>query len=128
MFVYNNVKRPKGLIVIMVIRDRGKMKWQGAFFMPEHVKMLREIERDMMRMQKPLLDEYQIEEMERQICESMEFAQPVKLMVWRDGFTYDEIGRVHYLDPLQKEVRLQTELGTISRIKFADIIAVEVVE
>lgn len=112
----------------MAIRDRGKMKWQGAFFMPEHVKMLREIERDMMRMQKPLLDEYQIEEFERQVCEAMEFAQPVKLMVWRDGFTYEEIGRVHYLDPLQKEVRLKTELGTFSRIKFTDIIAVEVIE
>lgn len=112
----------------MAIRDRGKLKWQGAFFMPEHVKMLREIERDMQRMQKPLLDEYQIEEFERQVCEAMEFAQPVKLTIWRDGFTYDEIGRVHYLDPLQKEVRLKTELGTISRIKFADIIAVEIIE
>lgn len=112
----------------MAIRDRGKMKWQGAFFMPEHVKMLREIERDMMRMQKPLLDEYQIEDMERQICEAMEFANPVKLTVWRDGFTYEEIGRVHYLDPLQKEVRLKTELGTISRIKFTDIVAVDVIE
>ncbi|WP_254179091.1 YolD-like family protein [Cytobacillus oceanisediminis] len=96
--------------------------------MPEHVKMLREIERDMMRMQKPLLDEYQIEEIERQICEAMEFAQSVKLTFWRDGFTYDEIGRVHYLEPIHKEVRLKTELGTISRIKFAGIIAVEVIE
>ncbi|WP_427036660.1 YolD-like family protein [Cytobacillus pseudoceanisediminis] len=112
----------------MTIRDRGMMKWQGAFFMPEHVKMLREIERDMMRVQKPLLDEYQIEEMERQICESMEFAQPVKLTVWHNGFTYDEIGRVHYLEPIHKEVRLKTELGTISRIKFADIITVEVID
>ncbi|MFD5851125.1 YolD-like family protein [Cytobacillus pseudoceanisediminis] len=112
----------------MAIRDRGKMKWQGAFFMPEHVKMLREIERDMRRMQKPLLDEYQIEEFERQVCEAMEFAQPVKLTVWRDGFTYEEIGRVHYLDPLQKEVRLKTELSTVSRIKFNDIIAVEIIE
>lgn len=112
----------------MAIRDRGKMKWQGAFFMPEHVKVLREIERDMMRIQKPLLDEYQIEEMERQVCEAMEFSQAVKLTIWRDGFTYEEIGRVHYLDPLQKEVRLKTELGTIIRIKFADIIAVEVIE
>ncbi|OHX42363.1 YolD-like family protein [Cytobacillus oceanisediminis] len=112
----------------MTIRDRGKLKWLPAHFMPEHRKMLREIERDMMRMQKPLLDEYQIEEMERQVCEAMEFAQPVKLTVWRDGFTYEEVGRVHYLEPIQKEVRLKTELGTISRIKFADIIAVEMKE
>ncbi|KAF0816569.1 YolD [Bacillus sp. ZZV12-4809] len=96
--------------------------------MPEHVKMLREVERDLMRVQKPILDEYQINEFERQVCEAMEFATPVKLTVWRDGFTYDEVGRVHYLEPIHKEVRLQTEQGTISRIKFADIVAVEIIE
>lgn len=89
--------------------------------------MLRELERDLLRKQKPILDIYQIEEFERQICEAMEFAKPVKLTVWRDGFPYDEVGRVHYLDPLQKEVRLKTELGTVSRIKFADIVAVEMI-
>lgn len=115
-------------MIVIAIRDRGKKKWASAFFIPEHVKMLREIERDMMRTQKPILDEYQIEDMERQICEAMEFAKPVKLIVWRDGFTYEEFGRVHYLEPIHKEVRLKTELGTISRIKFADIIAVEVKE
>lgn len=112
----------------MAIRDRGIIKFLPAHFMPEHRKMLRELERDMNRMQKPLLDEYQIEEMQRRVCETMEFGQPVKLTVWRDGYTNEEIGRVHYLEPLQKEVRLKTELGTISRIKFADIIKVEVID
>lgn len=115
-------------MIVIAILDRGKKKWIGAFFMPEHVKMMRDLERDLLRMRKPILDEYQIEEFERQICEAMEFAKPVNLTVWRDGFNYDEIGRVHYLDPLQKEVRLKTELGTVNRIKFNDIIAVEIID
>jgi hypothetical protein len=37
----------------MTIRDRGKVKWQGAFFMPEHVKMLGELRTDYYRQAKP---------------------------------------------------------------------------
>lgn len=38
----------------MAIRDRGKKKWHGAFFMPEQVKMLRELWRDTQRIVKPI--------------------------------------------------------------------------
>ncbi|MEH7014817.1 hypothetical protein V7087_29120 [Neobacillus niacini] len=45
----------------MTIRDRGKLKWQGAFFMPEQVKMHRDLWRDQQRTQKPLINEYEAE-------------------------------------------------------------------
>jgi hypothetical protein len=112
----------------MAIRDRGLVKWLPAHFAPELRSAHRELQRDMNRIEKPLLDEYQIEEMESKICLTMEYGQPVKLTVWRDGFTYEAIGRVHYLEPIHKEVRIKSELGTVSRIKFADIIAVEINE
>lgn len=41
-------KTSKGLTV-MKIRDRGKIKWLGALFAPEHRSMLRELARDEMR-------------------------------------------------------------------------------
>jgi hypothetical protein len=40
----------------MAIRDRGKIKWQGAFFMPEQVKMQGDLWQDMKREAKPILD------------------------------------------------------------------------
>ncbi|WP_242486853.1 YolD-like family protein [Peribacillus sp. TH16] len=38
------------------------------------------------------------------------------------------VGRVHYVDPVRKEVRLKMEADEVNRVKIADIIAVEVNE
>jgi hypothetical protein len=108
----------------MAIRDRGKMKWQGAFFMPEHVKMLGDLRTDYYRTAKPQLDEYQLEEFDERICEAMAVNQPVKITVWDEGFTSDMIGKIHYVDPLTKQVRLEVAEGEFEYVKFEDIIYV----
>ncbi|WP_423410260.1 YolD-like family protein [Heyndrickxia sp. MSNUG] len=112
----------------MKIRDRGKIKWLGALFAPEHRSMLRELARDEMRKAKPILDEYEIEELENRICEAMEFTLPVVISKWDDGFTYEERGHVHYLDPIRKEVRIVSEDGAVLRIKFNDIVMVKIID
>ncbi|GAM14707.1 YolD-like family protein [Mesobacillus selenatarsenatis] len=112
----------------MRIRDRGKLKFMPAHFMPEHRALLRELARDALRQPKPLLDEYEILEMENRICYAMEYTYQVKITKWDDGFSYEEKGHVHFLDPIRKEVRMVTGDGSAIAIKFADIIAVEVVE
>jgi hypothetical protein len=50
----------------MAIRDRGKIKWAPASFMPEGFAMTREMYRDQARQTKPILDEYQTEELSTQ--------------------------------------------------------------
>ncbi|MBT2695443.1 YolD-like family protein [Bacillus sp. ISL-55] len=112
----------------MKIRDRGKLKFMPAHFMPEHRALLRELARDELRQPKPLLDEYEIQEMENQICYAMEFTYPVKISKWDDGFTYEEKGHVHFLDPIRKEVRMVAEDGCALSIAFGDIVAVAVIE
>jgi len=34
----------------MTIRDRGKIKWQSAAFLPEHTAMLKEMNRDTLKL------------------------------------------------------------------------------
>ncbi|MBT2757557.1 YolD-like family protein [Mesobacillus foraminis] len=112
----------------MAIRDRGKLKWLPAHFMPEHRSFLREMQRDQLRKAKPLIDEYELEDFERRICEAMEFNQRVVISKWTDGFIIQETGRVHYLDPIRKEIRMVSEDGTAFRIEFADITDVKIQE
>lgn len=99
-----------------------------AHFMPEHRALLRELARDELRQPKPLLDEYEIQEMENRICYAMEFTYPVKITKWDDGFTYEENGHVHYLDSIRKEVRMVVEDGCAVSIAFEDIVSVEVID
>lgn len=112
----------------MRIRDRGKLKFMPAHFMPEHRALLKELARDELRQPRPLLDEYEILEFENRICKAMEYTYQVEVTKWDDGFTYEEKGHVHYLDPIRKEVRMVSEDGSAVAIKFDDIVDVKVIE
>lgn len=111
----------------MAIRDRGKIKWNSAFFIPQHVQMLKDMERDFLRNKKPLIDEYEIEEFENKIHEAMEYANKVKVSIWKDGFTYGYIGLVHRLDGINKVIYLEVNQGEFERLKFDDIVGIEIV-
>ncbi|MCQ6268079.1 YolD-like family protein [Fictibacillus sp. WQ 8-8] len=67
-----------------MLRDRGKMKWQGMF-MPERVKSLREFDWDNKKKTKPELDEQQLEIMEETICEAMAENLDLCFTYFRDG-------------------------------------------
>jgi YolD-like protein len=54
------------------LRDRGSKKWQSAFFLPEHVKMLKDLRNDYYKSPRPELDKNQIEEMKKFILQSIE--------------------------------------------------------
>ncbi|PLR89762.1 YolD-like family protein [Bacillus sp. T33-2] len=112
----------------MTIRDRGILKWQTSFILPEHSSALQDLKKDYFREKKPLIDEYEAEEFERLICYAMEYQLAVKIKIWNDGFTHEEKGFVHYLDPLKKQVRLKTEDDIVVRFNFVDIIGVDVLE
>lgn len=56
----------------IILRDPGKNKiWQG-FFLPEHIKMLKEAHQDYHKSPSPQLTERQIEVLERLLLESLQ--------------------------------------------------------
>ncbi|NRG43155.1 YolD-like family protein [Bacillus sp. CRN 9] len=92
-----------------MIRDRGKMKWQSAFFMPEHVKMLTDIEVDANKTSKPQLDEHQLEEIQIVIMESLHYTLPIKISTWENGFTNHMTAIVDTLDMIKREIRVEIQ-------------------
>jgi hypothetical protein len=56
----------------------------------------------------------------------MEYKHAVKLTVWDDGFTADYTGRIHRVDPITHELRIEVKPGEYERIQFGDVIAVKV--
>nr|WP_257962615.1 YolD-like family protein [Bacillus halotolerans] len=57
----------------MTIRDRGKLKWQPASFLPLAFEMQREMFKDQERQPKPILDENQTEEFDLRISYATEY-------------------------------------------------------
>ncbi|MBG9451490.1 hypothetical protein ABE67_19980 [Cytobacillus firmus] len=112
----------------MPLKDRGKIKWQPAHFMPEHRAMLRKLERDQMTQNKPLIDEYALEEYENKIHYAMEFAYLLKVKVWREGFFLEYKGRVNRLDGICRKIYLELESGDLEKISFDEVAGAEVEE
>lgn len=111
----------------VMLRDRGRIKWQGAFFMPEHVKMLNEVKRDDLKVAKPILDEYQIEEYGQKLLLAMEFTYRLKIQVWENGFLYDYSGKLHRIDEIYKIIYLETD-EKLTKLKFEDMVDVELMD
>ena len=103
------------------IKDRGTMKWNTAFFMPEHISMLRDLNKDYYRQPKPILDQYQLEEFNEKICFAMEYNMDVKVTIWLDGFEEEYKGKIRHLDEIYKKVRLREKNGDFKMIQFDEI-------
>ncbi|MFE0507430.1 YolD-like family protein [Peribacillus butanolivorans] len=112
----------------MTLCDLGKLKWAPAAFLPEYTKMLRDLDRDYHRQRKPIIDEFQFDEFDQRICYAMEYNFPVKITKWVDGFNYEIVGYVHYVDSIRKEVRLKTQADEVEHVKMSEVITVEVIE
>ncbi len=103
------------------------MKWMPAFIQPEHMKMMIEAKADYYKVQKPVLDEHEIEEINNTIQESMVFTQEVTVTYFEDGAFKPCMGHIHFVDQLNKHIRVMDKFEEIHRIKFEDIINVQII-
>jgi hypothetical protein len=98
----------KGMGECLMIRDHEKKKWQG-FFMPENIKILKDLWLDDKKTPKPHLDETKIDEMERLLIESMATKMLLEITTSKNGFFISHIGFVKKMDPLDKKIQMQDE-------------------
>ncbi|MGN7183633.1 YolD-like family protein [Cytobacillus kochii] len=107
-----------------MIRDRGKMKWQG-FFMTEHTELLKQIPREYEKMKKPQLDEQELEEIQIITMESLNYTLTVKMTIWVDGFTKKYEGIVAKIDHINMYIHLETNELKILKFHIDEVISVE---
>ncbi|MFB0578692.1 MULTISPECIES: YolD-like family protein [Bacillus] len=72
-------------------------------------------------MEKPILDEYLLEEMARTICEAMEFNSLLVITVYRDGFIEEITGHVHFINEVKQKFHVKDLKGDTNLIKLSDI-------
>ncbi|MBT2659384.1 YolD-like family protein [Bacillus sp. ISL-18] len=111
----------------MAIRDRGIVKWQAAFQLPELVKTQCDFWRDTERERKPIIDEHKAEEFDLRIIYAMEYNHSVTLTIWVEGFTKEMTGRIHLVDPVTHELRIEVKDGEFERVAFENVVGVKVV-
>lgn len=118
LFAYNLVKEMIGMS--QGIYDK---RWEQKFILPEQRVALLNRKREVKKIEKPILDEYQLEEMTRIICEAMEFNSVLVISVYRDGFIEEVTGHVHYIDEVKQRLHVKNLKGDTSFISFDSCIA-----
>ncbi|MEK5270553.1 YolD-like family protein [Aeribacillus sp. FSL K6-8394] len=107
-----------------MIQDRGGIKWT-AMMLPEHVKLLREYNESLDKVEKPVLDEQKYEEFNEVICEAMEENITLQFTYYQKGEIKKLVGNIHYIDQLKRELRIVDYLTKKHVLKLGDIIEIE---
>ncbi|QFF98814.1 YolD-like family protein [Psychrobacillus glaciei] len=90
-----------------MIKDRGMKKWQGMM-LPEHVRLLGDRRRSLMKTGRPELDEQELQSIQEILEKLMKYSAEADYKLWENGEfqTYrgtitkiDEYNRqIHYID------------------------------
>ncbi|PLT28175.1 YolD-like family protein [Peribacillus deserti] len=104
-----------------MIRDRGNIKWT-SLMLPEHVNMLRKFaNEEYYEESEPIIDEQQLEEVNNLIAESMEFTYPLHFQYYRNKRMNSLEGFVHYVDDINRQLRVLDANGEIHKLSFSSI-------
>ncbi len=106
--------------------DRGLKKWAPFKSLPEQWSMLRHRDEQDKKKQKPLLDEYQLEEINQYIQESLAHSTPLLFKIHEQGM--DQCigpGVVSKIDPYTKVMNIEDHQGHLFKVKFDTLIGVQ---
>ncbi len=96
-----------------------------SMMLPEHVKLLREYNDSLDKVEKPVLDEQKYDEFNEVICGAMEEDITLQFIYYHKGEIKKLVGNIHYIDGLKRELRI-INLASENRIlKLEDIIEIE---
>ncbi|MCY9377253.1 YolD-like family protein [Bacillus sp. T17B1] len=92
--------------------------------LPEHLTQLKQDLIDVSKIEKPSLDDQQIEEMELLVSEALEFYKELQFKLFNDGFVEIVAGRVHYINFEQQKLHVKDQNDNTVYINMKDIIGV----
>lgn len=101
-------------------------RWEQKFILPEHREALLHRKIETKKVEKPVLDEYQLEEMARVISEAMEFNSALNISYYRNGFIEEINGHVHYINEVNQRLHVKDLKGDTNFISFDAIVSVDI--
>ncbi|MEC0400870.1 YolD-like family protein [Bacillus subtilis] len=106
-----------------MLRDRGTIKYT-SIMLPEHLTQLKQDLIDASKIEKPSLDDQQIEEMDLLISEALEFNKELLFKLFNNGFVENVTGKVHYINFEQQKLHVKDQNDNTVYINMNNIIGV----
>ncbi|ARB37303.1 YolD-like family protein [Bacillus subtilis] len=92
--------------------------------MLEHLIQLKQDLIDGSKVEKPSLDDKQIDEMDILVSEALEFNKELKFKLFNNGFIENVTGRVHYINFEQQKLHVKDQNDNTVYINMNNIIGV----
>lgn len=93
--------------------------------LPEHREMLLKYNEEKLKVDKPELDEQEIELLQNKIALAMEYKTNVRIEFWLDGEFHECQGRIVKVDTYNNEIGVKDEFGELQRIRFEYLVGIE---
>lgn len=123
-FVYNNfIRQRKFKEVILLIKDRGTIKWT-AMMLPEHVEQIREMWDHDTIIPKPTIDEQTLELFNNSIQFAFTEHKLIKITSYEKGYYLNTIGYVKKIDTHTCKLTICTLEDDLVPIPTAQIVEV----
>ncbi|WP_156289185.1 YolD-like family protein [Oceanobacillus salinisoli] len=104
-------------------RDRGSIKWT-SLMLPEHVELLKEWWQEDKKVDMPILDSQQMEEINNQLIHAYKLCTAVTISIYQQSTVADYTGKVIKLDNIKNCMVFQLENGTSMDVGFHQILSV----
>lgn len=101
----------------MKVNDRGTMKWT-SIMLPEHIDALNKMWEEQEKVEKPILDEQKLEEINLTLQEALQNKLTIRISRFTGSGFYETGGKIKIIDPQSGYLWLDDE-----KIKLDDIVS-----
>ncbi|MGD6955470.1 YolD-like family protein [Bacillus thuringiensis] len=109
-------------------KGRGMVKFSAFAAMPEQFEGINQIIQEQLKIQKPVLDDQQKEEIERILFEALETKSEVNLWYYKDAQIYHEIMDIQRIDIHNKVIVTTDAFRFVNKFLFDDIIDCQLIK
>lgn len=103
-------------------KGRGMIKWQAFASLPEQFQGIRNIIQEQTKIEKPILDAQQVEEIERNIQQAILSEEEIHLSYFKDGNIHHEMVHILKIEPLKRQLITTDAFRNIASFPIHDIV------
>ncbi|MBO3075406.1 YolD-like family protein [Staphylococcus xylosus] len=105
-------------------QGRGSIKWQPFATMPEQYERLEQYMLDQNKIEKPILDDDQLNELNNTLIFKMYNDPSIELRYFENGYIKTKVGYIHKVDVYTKTLHMYEDNG-ISVLNLKDILEIK---
>jgi DNA-directed RNA polymerase specialized sigma subunit len=109
----------------LMIKDRSLIKFRTVALQPGLLSNIRRYYEEQEYIQKPELDEQQLEYLNGAICESMEHRSDVTITYYNKNHLEMILGKIHHFDEMKRLIGVIDKFDECQLINIGDIINIQ---